>query len=139
MPVACKIFSGWLTYTTESVVISLPGRMVMRQEQNYSLLTCCSVISPYCFATTQSSTLTAHITTQTYVVIQPSLMVKFPFDRFLHIGNVICLVSRLHFLVAMTLFGYGKFRNHISETNTDGPLRRTENTTVSHTTPFIMT
>jgi len=139
MPVACKIFSGWLTYTTESAVISLPGRLVMRQEQNCSLLTCCSAISPCYFTTTQSSTLTDHITTQKYVVIQPSSMMKFPFDEFLHTGNVICLVSWLHFLVAMALLGHGKFTNHISETNTDGPLRRTETTTVSHTTPFIMT
>jgi len=139
MLVACKIFSGWLTYTTESVVISLPGRMVMRQEQIYSLLTRCFAISTCCFTTTQSSTLTGHITTQTYVGIQLSLMMQFPFDEFLHIGNVNCLVSRLHFLVAMALLGHGKFTNHISETNTDGPLRRTENTTVSHTMPFIMT
>jgi hypothetical protein len=66
-------------------------------------------------------------------------MTKFPFDEFLHIGNVICLVLRLHFLGAMDLLGHGKFTNHISETNKDGPLRRTENTTVLHTTPFKMT
>jgi hypothetical protein len=105
----------------------------MRQEQNYSLLMCCFAISPCCFTTTQSSTLTGHITTQTYVGIQPSLMMKFRFNEFLHTGNVICLVSRLlHFLVAMALLGHGKFTNQISETNMDGPLRRTENTTVTH-------
>ena len=63
MPVACKIFSGWLTYTTESAVIALPVRVVMRQEQNYSLLTRCFANSPCYFITTQSSTLTGHITT----------------------------------------------------------------------------
>ena len=104
----------------------------MRKEQNYSLLTYCFAISPCCFTTTQSSTLTGHITTQTYVGIQPSLMMTFPFDEFLHIGNVICLVSRLHFLVAMALLGHGKFTNQISKTNMYGPLRQTENTSVTH-------
>jgi hypothetical protein len=66
MPVACKIFSGWLIYAREPVVISLSGRMVMREEDNYSLLTCCFAISPCCFRATQSNTLADHITTNVH-------------------------------------------------------------------------